>query len=390
MIPKIVSKEKILSFYNKFKKAVWISIVCLLAIFLIKGCLGKKPPKKEMPPRPVEIATAVEKDMPVYVDSFGNLAALNNVDIKSQVTGQITEVNFNEGDIVSKGDSLFVIDPRPYKAELDKQEAALAEDLSDLELKKITLQRNAKLIDKQLISQQDFDTYKTSVVSAEAKIKLDNALVETAKINLDYCYIRSPIEGITGKRQVDLGNIVSANTGPTLVNIKSIDPFYMDFTIPERYLVKLRQAMAARKLKVEIYIDGNDKSPYTGEVEFLDNAVDNYTGTIFLRATVSNKERSLWAGQFAKIRLILDTVRNAVIVPYEAVQLGQKGNYLFVITDDNKADLRLVTTGNRVGDLIVIEKGVEAGEKVATVGQMGLRPGVSVAEIEQQKTEDSE
>jgi multidrug efflux system membrane fusion protein len=283
---------------------------------------------------------------------------------------------------------LFTIDPAPYKADLDKAEAALAQDTADLKLAKDTLARNQKLFDKELISQQDLDQYQTDVASLEAKTKLDNANIELARINLGYCFIHSPIDGLTSKRLVDPGNVVTANDGPTLVNIKTIDPLYMDFTVPEIELDRIRKAMKEGTLKVELAVTGSDDYSYSGELHFLDNTVDNSTGTVLLRAIFPNEEKALWAGQFVRVRLILYIQKDAVLVPYEAVQLGREGSYLFAVTPDNKADLRTVTTGNRENDHIIIEKGaVKVGEKVVTAGHLGLSPGVTVADVTRQKTD---
>ncbi|MCX5716683.1 MAG: efflux RND transporter periplasmic adaptor subunit [Candidatus Omnitrophica bacterium] len=350
------------------------------------GLFGKKekgPP--QIPARPVETAISSTKDVPVYIDSFGSMECLTNVDIKAQVTGQIESVHFTGGQDVSKGDLLFTIDPRPYKAELEKAQAALAADGADLELKQLTLERNKKLLERQLISQQDYDTYKTDVDSGLAKVNLDKASVDLAKLNLDYCYIVSPLDGRTGKCLVDPGNIIIANTGTALVNIKAIDNLYVDFTIPETRFDDVRNAMATGRLQTMVSPEESSDYGYSGELHFLDNAVDNTTGTILLRAIVQNKNRSLWSGQFVNVRLILGIEKDMVVVPYETVQLGQDGSYLFVVTPDNKAELRIVSTGSRWEDNIVVKKGLKAGEKVVTVGQMGLAPGVPVVDTREKK-----
>jgi len=357
-------------------KIIWVCVS--IAIILFAKGLFKKKPQKNIPPRPVEIAEAVVRDVPVYIDSFGNLTPPNDVDIKSQVTGAVKEVNFTEGAEVRTGDLLFTIDPAQFEAQLKKAQAALLADTASLSLKKNTLERNRALFDKKLISQQEFDKYQTDFAAAEAAVKLDAAEVELAKISLEYCYIRSPVDGLAGKRQVDLGNIVSAYSGPTLVNVKTMDTLYVDFTVAENYLDGIRKAMAAGKLKVEAIVGDDESRKYPGELELLDNSVDNTTGTILLRALVANKDKALWSGQFVRVRLILSVKKDAVLVPYDAVQLGQKGSYLFVVTEDNKADLRLVKSGSRQQENIVIEDGVKPGEKVVTAGQLGLSPGASV------------
>jgi len=347
-------------------------------ISLMVGC-SKKQETQEIPPRPVKIAVAFTKDVPIYIDTFGNLATPNNVDIVCQVTGQIKEVYFEEGSEVKAGTPLFTIDPREYQAELNKSKAALAADQVDATLKYEIFERNQKLIDKKLISQQDYDTYKSDAAAALAQVALDKAAVELAQINLNYCLITSPIDGVTGKRLVDPGNIVTANSGNPLVNIKSIDPLYIDFSLPERNLPEVKAAMAATTLKVEISPVGDSNGPYSGELQMTDNTIDETTGTISLRATIPNPDRILWPGQFVDVKLIVSTAKDAVLIPGAAVQLGQKGMYTYVITDDNKADLRdEITVGQVEGDNVIIEKGIKTGEKVVTYGQMGLSPGAKV------------
>ncbi len=353
-------------------------LVLVPIFFLMTGC-SKKKVQPEDPGRPVKVATAVQKDAPVYVDAFGNLESPNSVDIKSQVTGKIERVHFKEGDAVKRGDLLFSIEKSEYEADLRQAEAQLAADRADLHLKEAILKRNTGLVASKLISQQDFEQYQTDVEAARAKIEVDQAGIDLAKINLGYCSITSPIDGVTGKRQVDPGNIVAADSGPTLVNVKEVDPLYMDFSISERFMPEVRREMTQGTLKVYISPQGDKEGPYEGGLQFIDNAVDETTGTIALRAAVDNKERKLWPGQFAKVRLIVATAKNVIEVSDEAVQLGQKGEYLYVVTDDNKADLRdEIVVGQHDGDNVVIEKGVKAGEKVVTYGQMGLSPGAKV------------
>jgi multidrug efflux system membrane fusion protein len=338
-----------------------------------------------MPPRPVQTTFAVQRNAPIYIDSFGNLVPPQDVNIQAQVTGEIKEVHFTDGQEVKKGDLLFIIDPSPYQAELDKAKAAVAQDEAALKLAKDTLERNRQLVASNLISAQDFEKYETDVSDTEARLRLDQANVELAQINLGYCSINSPVDGLTGKCQVDAGNIVTANTGPILVTVKSIDTLYVDFTIPEKELGRVRAAMESNKLKVDVIVEGDPRGPYSGEVIFINNTVDNTTGTFAMRAAIDNKNRALWAGQFVHLHLILGTTEGAVLVPYEAVQLGQKGAYLFAVTADNKAEVRLVETGNRQGEEIVVKDGVKAGEKVVVSGQLGLSNGASVVDVAELK-----
>lgn len=356
-----------------------IVVGVILTLFHVRGCMVKKKPMA-MPPRPVHTSIALTQDVPIYVDSFGTVTAMYDVDVKAQITGQIQEIYFTEGDDIKKDDLLVLIDPKIFKADLDKAEAALAEDQAVFNFKCDIRERNRKVFEKNLIADQAFEQYQTDAAAAGSKVQLDEANVELARINLDYCSIKAPIDGVAGKRQIDSGNIVAANTGSTLVNIKYIDTLYIDFTLPEADLPKVREAMKKGEPKVEIQVQG-DKNKYIGELHFIDNAVDQATGTFSLRATIDNKERKLWPGQFGNIRLIMGVAKDAVLVPYNAVQLGQQGQYLFVINEKNQADLRIVKTGLRQDDDIVVESGIKTGEKVVTVGQMGLSQGVIVVEL---------
>lgn len=376
--------QKVVEYVRTTKPTLKLVLFLLFLMWMtahVRGCIEEAKQRKVYP-RPVQTALATKKDVPIFVESFGTLSSPESVDIKAQVTGKIKEVNFKQGEEVSAGDLLFTIDPIEYEADASKARAQLAEDISDLKLKMDVLKRNKSLIEKNLISQQDFEQYQTDAAAAEAKVQLDEANLELARVNLGYCYIKSPINGLAGKRQVDVGNIISANTGPVLVNVKKIDELYIDFTLPERELPKVRDAMTTGPLKVIITVEGEskDKAHY-GELEFVDNNVDDETGTFSLRAKVDNADSLLWPGQFVKVKLILGTEKDAVLVPYEAAQIGKSGYYIFVIERGGKADLRMVTVGTRDNDDIVIEKGVSSGERVVTAGQMGLTPGMPTFDV---------
>jgi multidrug efflux system membrane fusion protein len=370
-------------------KKIILRIVIVFGVILTllhtRACMIKKKPET-VPPRPVHTSVAFKKDVPIYVNSFGTVTALYNVNVKSRITGQVQEIYFTEGDEVKKNDLLVLIDPRIFKADLNKAEAALAEGQADYKMKCDIRERNRKVFEKNLIADQAFEQYQTDAAAAEAQVQLDEADVELARINLDYCSIKAPIDGVAGKRQIDPGNIVSANTGASLVNIKYIDTVYIDFTLPEIELPKVRKAMLDGHPRVEIKVQGDDNK-YSGELKFIDNSVDQSTGTFSLRATIDNKHRNLWPGQFGNVRLILFTEKDAVLVPYKAVQIGQRGEYVFVVDENSKAELRSVETGLRQADNIVIKSGVEEKEKVVTAGQMGLSPGTPVVELPEEDTQ---
>ena len=373
----------------KFLKALIAVAIFFIALVFLKSCIFK-PKQVPIPLRPVQTASVIKKDVPIYIESFGTISALENVDIQSQVTGKIKSVNFTEGDEVSKGDLLFVIDTSEYAAKLQKAEASLAQDIAELKLNTDNLKRNKTLVERDLISKQDFESFQTEVEAGKAAVELNKANVDLAKIDLGYCYVQSPIDGLTGKRQVDPGNIVTANSGRVLVNIKSVDPYYLDFTISERSLADLLDAKSKGALKVVVRPEGDKDNEVEGELVFLDNTVDDTTGTIFLRAIISNKNRKLWAGQFVTVYLILKIDKDAILAPYAAVRIGQKGHYLFAITDENKADLRLLTVGMRDDDYIIVEKGVKEGEKVVVVGELGLSPGAEVVDVTKNNTDNKE
>jgi len=370
-------------FYEKYKKFIIAACVVIVFFWVIKPLLFK-PKQTLIPPRGVQTALAVKKNMPVTIESFGNLTALNNVNISPQVSGQIKEVSFNEGDKVAKGALLFTIDPAPYDADLAKAKASLAQDQADLQFKRDLMMRNEQLVKKDLISKQDFEKCQTDVQSAEAKIDLNRAQVDTAQINLAYCYIKSPIDGITGKRLVDIGNIVSANSGTVLVNVKTIDPLYIDFTISERDIDRVRSVVGTESLKVKINPEESRKS-FDGALQFIDNSVNNSTGTLLLRASVANKESALWAGEFVSVVLFIGERKGVVTVPAEAVQTGKNGPYSLVINKDNAVELRLVKTSDKFEGNITIDSGLEENERVVTQGHLGLSPGMKVIVLEDTK-----
>lgn len=353
-------------------------LLLILALMPLSGC-GKKKPTLAPRPRPVQVTKAFTGDVPVYLENFGNLVSPHNVDIVSQVGGKIIEAHFTEGQEVEKGDLLFTIDPQEFQVALDRARAALAGAEAELKLKEQTLERNRSLLDKQLISQQEFDILRTEVEAAVSRVELDRAAVKKAEIDLGYCSITAPVAGVTGRRRVDPGNVVVANTGSVLVNIKSVDPLYLDFALPENDLGKVQKWMDRGTLRIEISPTGDPDGPYPGDLKLIDNFVDESTGTIKLRASIPNLKKKLWPGQYATVRLILYTAKDVVLVPVSAVQLGHNGLYIFVIKDDQTAELRdEIAVERGVDDNLMIEKGIKAGEDVVVLGQLGLAPGIRV------------
>src|SRR5437870_1376157 len=304
-------------------------IPILLAGFLVVGC-GKKPEATfERPPAPVTVATALTQHVPVYLDAIGKFVAREVVSIQPQVSGRIVQIHFTDGADLKAGQVLFTIDPRPFQAQLNVAEANLAQSKAALDLAKINFDRVASVTDQRAVSRQDYDAKKNAVEANEAQVKQNQAAVETARLNLEYCTIRSPINGRAGQRLVDLGNVVTANTS-ALLSIQRLDPIYADFTVTENDLTAVWQNMARGSLTVEVRLPDESGTPHAGELTFLDNAVQDATGTVKLRATIPNRDRHFWSGQFAKIRLILSVRQGAILIPAAALQTSAKGPFVYV------------------------------------------------------------
>jgi membrane fusion protein, multidrug efflux system len=351
--------------------------VVLLCLAVFAGCRQEAPPAFERPPAPVSVVEAVSRDVPVYLDEVGKVAAREVVSIQPQVSGSITEIHFTDGAHLRKGALLFTIDPRPYQAQLAAAKANLAEAKAALDLAKIEFDRAASLIQTKAISQQEYDTRKNAVDVAAARVEQSEAAVQTARLNLDYCFIRSPIDGRAGERLVDRGNVVAANTGSLLV-IQRLDPVYADFTITEHDLTAVQRNMSQGSLKVEVRLPDQPAEPRIGALTFVDNAVQDGTGTVKLRATIPNGDHRFWPGQFVKIRLVLDTLQQAVLVPATAPQTSSAGQFVYVVKNDSTAEQRKVTPGQRQEDLVVISEGLQPGERVVINGQLGVTPGGKV------------
>lgn len=331
-----------------------------------------------LPPPLVTVAQARAQDVPRYLDEIGRNIAYASVNVTPQVGGQVIERHFQDGENLRKGQLIFVIDPRPYKAQLDSAKANLAQAQAALELAKIQFARDQELVGTRAISKQDYDTKKNTVDVNQAQVEAAKAAIETAEINLDYCYIHSPIDGRAGARLVDVGNVVQANT-TSLLSIQRIDPIYATFTITERDLDEVQKKMSRGMLTALVRLPADSEAAARpGKVEFLDNAVQNATGTVNLRATIPNADRHFWPGQFVNVRLLLDMEKGTVLVPSQAAQISQQGPFVFVVKSDDTADLRPVTLGQRQGNDVVISSGLAPGERVVLAGQLLVRPGSKV------------
>lgn len=357
------------------------AIPVLLLASLLLGCSPGDHPPPAAPSKgvPVTLGSAVRKNVPVRVRAIGTVEAYSTVSVKTMIGGQILKVGFSEGRDVRKGDLLFEIDPAPYEAALKMAEAARARDIALKDNAEKEVRRYASLVERNLVPRQQYDQFASSAAALEATVQADTAAVGNARVQLAYCFIRSPIDGRTGSLLVQAGNVVKANDA-TLVVINQVVPIRVSFSIPEQYLADVRKYQAAGTLKVVAAPQDGKADPVPGTLSFIGNAVDAATGTIQLKGTFPNGDRRLWPGQFANVVLTLTERSGAVIVPSQAIQNGQQGQYVFVVRPDRTVEARPVRTGEIFEGWTVVERGVVAGETVVTDGQLRLVPGARVEE----------
>jgi multidrug efflux system membrane fusion protein len=401
--------RKIGQWTRSHRALLMISICAVLTI----GCQKKESLEVQRPPAPVTVVSAVTQDVPVYLDAIGKTVAREVVSIEPQVSGRVLNIYFTDGANLKKGDLLFTIDPQPFEVSLQQAraslarstalkrqaEATLAKDTAQAKTGEVERRRYEQLVEQGVVSKQQFDQVRTNsealnatvsadvaaIRSAEEAMKVDEAAIASAQVQLAYCYIRSPIDGLAGQRLVDIGNVVNpGNLGKatSMLVIQRVDPIYADFTIPQSDLSAVQRNMTQGTLRAEVRLPDDAGSPVVGDLTFLDNAVQNTTGTVNLRATLANRDRKFWPGRFVNIRLVLNTIRSAVLIPASAPQMSAKGQFVYVVKDDLTAELRPVTTGQRQGEQVVINQGIKTGERVVVQGQIAVIPGgkVSIAE----------
>lgn len=395
------------------KKSRALTLIAITTI-LGAGCGKNQEMSFDRPPAPVTVATAASQDVPVYLDQIGKCVAREVVEIRPQVSGRITNIHFADGADLKKGDLLFSIDPRPFQASLQQAEAnlakdralkrqaeaAMARDKAQAKLGESQARRYAQLNRQGVVSNEQFDQMQTNaealnatvaadeatVRNAEEAIKADEASIENAKLQLSYCFIHSPIDGRAGQRLVDVGNLAALGAGTPLLIIQRLDPIYADFTISQNDLSAVQRNMSQGALKAEVRLPGEADKPVAGNLTFVDNEVKDATGTVNLRATITNGDRKFWPGRFVNVRLVLSVLRGAILIPATAPQMSAKGQFVYVVKDDSTAEMRPVTVGQRQGDMVVIEKGITSGEKIVVNGQLGVTPGGKVL-VEQPKAD---
>jgi multidrug efflux system membrane fusion protein len=416
------------------RAAAFLSLSALVVVVLA-GCQQKAPAAPpQRPPPTVSAALVTVRDVPVYLDEIARCASPEIVSIQAQVSGLIVGVHFKDGAELKKGDQLFTIDPRPFQAQLDQAKAALelqkasleqseatcgqqkaafdqaqaelAQSKSKLDLALLEFERAKNLLETNAVSKQEFEGKQVAVTVCEAQVKAgvaaiavveaqtkasvaalsmvkarigeSEAAIRAAEIQLGYTTIVSPLDGKAGQLLIHAGNVVMANAGAPLVVIQRLDPIYVDFSVPERDFARVRASMDKAPLKVECRVPEDRANVHLGDVVFVDNAVQDATGTVKLRATVENKDRYFWPGQFVEARLLLYTQKDAILIPATAAQVGQNGPFVYVVGGDSKASLRPVKLGQRHDALVSIEEGLAAGDKVIVAGQLMVFPGAQV------------
>jgi multidrug efflux system membrane fusion protein len=361
-------------------KTKFLHTSSLFLLLLVFGCGSKdavQAAKPQSSGAPVRVATVASRTMPVELQAIGNVEAISTVSIKAQISGQLMRVNFKEGDFVKKGQLLFTIDRAPFEAALRQAEGTLARDEAQALNSKLDAERYQGLGKQGVASKQQVDAAAAAANAMAATVAADKAAVETAKINLEYTSIYSPINGRTGSVGVKEGNLVKANDVPILVTINQIEPIYVGFAIPEQQLAELKQYSNTKSLKVDAAPQGSSQH-FQGRLTFIDNSVDLTTGTIKLKATFDNAAHVLWPGQFADVKLTLKSQPNAVVVPTAALQTSQNGTYVYVVNQDLTAQPQPVKVGWNVGEDTVIASGLQPGQRVVTDGQLRLTPGAKV------------
>jgi len=363
--------------------AWWRGLSCamLLGTLAAPGCNDSKSEDKKSgpPPAPVTVTTVARATVPVSLAAIGNVEPIQTVAIKSRIDGEIVAVHVRDGQDVAKGQLLLELDDRYLQAQLKQLEAAEARDRALLANTQSLEQRYKDLLAKGFISQEAYTQARTSRDAAEATVAADHAAVETARVQLSYTKLRSPISGRTGKVILPVGNNVKANDASPLVVINQIAPIQVGFAVPDRYLNDIRAFSAKGSLPVRATPQGAQGVEAVGRLTFIDNAVDPQTGTIRLGATFANTDRQLWPGQFVTARVTLQEQANLIVIPSQAVQNGPKGQYVYVVKPDSTAELRDVVVERTEGEQAVVAKGLEAGETVVTTGQLRVVPGGKVA-----------
>lgn len=354
-------------------------LIFLFLFHLMFAVSCKSSSKQSLRAYPVTIGEVKKKDVVVYIESIGNVYSLQNVLIRPQVGGIVVEAYVKQGQYVKKGDPLYKIDPRPFQAALERAEATLAKNEATLKYSEEQLERNKELVSKDYVSKLNYEQFVSQVNFNKAQLQSDKAEVALAELNLEWTIPRAPMDGKISQYNIDPGNLVTANDPTALTDIRQITPADIRFGINQTDFVKVQQAKQNGSLKFEVMLPQDSTHPRLGNIYFIDNHLNQATGTILLRGTVQNEDEMFWPGEFVRVRLHLGTIKDALVVPEQAIKLGQEGAYLYVYhPETSTVEYRSVVKGETLNHLVVILEGIEAGEKVVLQGQNNLLPGAKV------------
>ena len=361
-----------------------VALACLLVIAALATVAFRfAPGSRAAQPKsaatvPVSVAVVTTKSVPVRLRAIGNVEPYTTVAVKARIDGQIVAVHFKEGQEVHKGETLFEIDRRPFEAQLAQAQANLGKDRALLDHANEQQKRYKDLLDQKFVSPDAYAQIRTNAQTAAAQLRADEAAIESARLQIGYCTIRSPITGYAGKIQIQEGNLVKANDTVSLVVLNQVVPVNVSFSVPEQSLSAVRKYQADGELQVSAQVPNGGIAPVTGKLSFIDNTTDASTGTIKLKAEFANTDKALWPGQFVDVVLTLTHQDDAIVVPTSAVQNGPSGQYVFVVKPDHSVALRDIKVARSEGDVTVMDSGLSPGETVVTVGQLRLAPGTKI------------
>jgi len=366
---------------GRIRHASLILVACLLASALASCGKSGNAAKKEQPPVPVQTAQVTQSDVPLFLEAIGNVAAFNTVDVRSRVTGELVKCFFKAGDQLRKDQQIFVIDPAPYEAKLKESEAKLRQSKVQYEQAQREFTRFRQLHSEKAVSQEQLETKEVDMYSKRYQMELDQAQLESAKLDLGYCFITSPLDGQSGAILIDNNNIVNANQD-RLVTIKQIHPIKVKCSVPGRFLDQIRSYGRQAPLSVHAFVLGSEQ-PEEGSLTAVDNTINPQTGMIMLESTFANKESRLWPGEFVRVRLNLTVTADATVVTDRAVNDGPEGQYVWVVQQDLTVAMRPIKVNRRHGTAFVVSEGLKPGENVVTEGQLLLHPGAKIVTREQ-------
>jgi len=361
-------------------------LIALLGCGLWSSCGGSKAAPPSITAVPILAATVQQQEVPLQLKAIGAVEAYSNVSVKTQITGELTGVHFKEGQDISKGQLLFSLDKRPFEAALKQAQGMLAKDQAQAANARAQAKRYESLNQAGVVSKEEYEQMQSNADALEAAVLVDQAGLENARVQLVYCTIYSPIAGRTGPLLIHQGNMIKANDTPFLVSINQVQPIYATFTVPEQNLADIKRYSRQGRLRVQAFVPNDTRGPAVGWLSFIDNTVDQATGTIKLKGEFANADRRLWPGQFVDVVLTLAQQPKAIVVPSQAIQNGQTGQFVFVIKPDMTVEARPITLDRGSDGQAVIAKGLAAGEQVVTDGQLRLVPGVTKVELKQAAT----